>query len=67
MWPLIFIALGISIIAKSKRKNDWQAFQQQQKAAEEDKKADFSDAVATPDDPTSQESKETITTHPPQL
>ncbi|MCX2584898.1 PspC domain-containing protein [Pedobacter sp. MR22-3] len=67
MWPLIFIALGISIIAKSKRKNDWQAFQQQQKAAEEDKKADFSDVVATPDDPTSQESKETITTHPPQL
>ncbi|MCX2575795.1 PspC domain-containing protein [Pedobacter sandarakinus] len=30
MWPLVFIALGISIIAKSKRKNDWQAFQNQQ-------------------------------------
>lgn len=30
LWPLIFIALGISIIAKSKRKNDWKDWQNQQ-------------------------------------
>ncbi|MFD2583522.1 PspC domain-containing protein [Pedobacter vanadiisoli] len=45
MWPLIFIALGISIIAKSKRKNDWTAFQNQQQEAEQKKTADFSEAV----------------------
>ena len=67
MWPLIFIALGISIIAKSKRKNDWQAFQQQQKTAEEDKKADFSETVITAEEATPQESKDNITTNPPQL
>ena len=44
MWPLIFIALGIAVIAKSKRKNDWTAFQNQQEA-EQQKKADFSEAV----------------------
>ncbi|WP_158544348.1 PspC domain-containing protein [Pedobacter miscanthi] len=45
MWPLIFIALGISIIAKSKRKNDWAAFQHQQQEAEQQKTADFSETV----------------------
>jgi hypothetical protein len=44
MWPLIFIALGVSIIAKSKRKNDWAAFQSQQEA-EQQKTAAFSEAV----------------------
>ncbi|MGN7988362.1 PspC domain-containing protein [Pedobacter sp. 22226] len=44
MWPLIFIALGISIIAKSKRKNDWAAFQNQQEA-EQKKTADFTETV----------------------
>ncbi|WP_443946068.1 PspC domain-containing protein [Pedobacter sp. AW1-32] len=48
MWPLVFIALGISIISKSKRKNDWAAFQNQQAEEEAKKKADFSDAVVTP-------------------
>lgn len=28
-WPVIFIALGISIIAKSKRKNDWKDWHSQ--------------------------------------
>ncbi|MBB4110444.1 PspC domain-containing protein [Pedobacter zeae] len=45
MWPLIFIALGISIIAKSKRKNDWAAFQHQQQEAEQQKTADFSEVI----------------------
>ncbi|WP_186462455.1 PspC domain-containing protein [Pedobacter suwonensis] len=44
LWPLIFIALGISIIAKSKRKNDWAAFQHQQEA-EKQKTADFSETI----------------------
>lgn len=30
LWPMIFIALGISIIARSKRKNEWETFQNQQ-------------------------------------
>ncbi len=29
-WPLIFIVLGISIIAKARRKNDWKAWENQQ-------------------------------------
>ncbi|MFC3560453.1 PspC domain-containing protein [Pedobacter jamesrossensis] len=43
-WPVIFIVLGISIIAKSKRKNEWAAFQNQQ-AAEEPKTETVTDAV----------------------
>jgi len=44
-WPVIFIVLGISIIAKSKRKNDWAAFQNQQQAAEEPKAETVTDAI----------------------
>ncbi|WP_316833177.1 PspC domain-containing protein [Pedobacter aquatilis] len=44
-WPIIFIALGISIIAKSKRKNEWAAFQNQQQAASEAKTETVTDAV----------------------
>ena len=44
-WPVIFIVLGISIIAKSKRKNEWAAFQNQQQAAEEPKTETVTDAV----------------------
>ncbi|MFC3366400.1 hypothetical protein ACFOG5_24780 [Pedobacter fastidiosus] len=47
MWPLVFNRFGVSIIAKSKRKNEWNAFQNQQATAEEDPKkpADFSEAI----------------------
>lgn len=44
-WPVIFIALGISIIAKSRRKNEWAAFQNQQQAAEEPKTETVTDAI----------------------
>ncbi|WP_167459521.1 PspC domain-containing protein [Pedobacter jejuensis] len=44
-WPVIFIVLGISIIAKSKRKNEWAAFQNQQQASEEPKTETVSDAI----------------------
>ncbi|WP_162238712.1 PspC domain-containing protein [Pedobacter sp. Leaf194] len=44
-WPVIFIVLGISIIAKSRRKNEWAAFQNQQQAAEEPKTETVTDAV----------------------
>ncbi len=30
LWPVILIAIGVSIIAKSRRKNDWQHWQNQQ-------------------------------------
>lgn len=30
VWPVILIAVGVSIIAKSRRKNDWQNWQNQQ-------------------------------------
>jgi len=50
MWPLVFIALGISIIAKSKRKNEWAAFQHQQAQQEEKKSADFTEAVIPVDE-----------------
>lgn len=66
MWPLIFIALGISIIAKSKRKNDWQAFKQQQ-AAEEEKKADFSEVVAESEPTVHPDQTNNSTTNNPQL
>jgi len=51
MWPLLFIALGISIIAKSKRKNEWNAFQNQQANTEEEPKkpADFSETIVVED------------------
>ncbi|WP_316799996.1 PspC domain-containing protein [Pedobacter frigidisoli] len=45
MWPMVFIALGISIIAKSKRKNDWANFQNQQNQEKDKKAADFSETV----------------------
>ncbi|SER38217.1 phage shock protein C (PspC) family protein [Pedobacter rhizosphaerae] len=46
LWPIIFIALGISIIAKSKRKNEWKEWQSQQAAATEaPKTATFSDTI----------------------
>lgn len=43
-WPVIFIVLGISIIAKSKRKNEWAAFQNQQ-TGNEPKAETVKDAV----------------------
>ncbi len=44
-WPVIFIVLGISIIAKAKRKNDWAAFQNQQAPATEPTTETVTDAV----------------------
>jgi len=38
LWPLIFVAIGLSFILKSKRKNDWEAWKQEQNLKEEDKK-----------------------------
>ncbi|WP_165499738.1 PspC domain-containing protein [Pedobacter frigidisoli] len=51
MWPVIFIALGISVIAKSKRKNEWAAFQNQQAQEEQKKSADFSETVIVEEKP----------------
>ena len=66
MWPLVFIALGISVIAKSKRKNDWQAFKNDQ-AAQEEKKADFSEAIIVEKESSStEENKDNSTTINPQ-
>jgi len=48
LWPLILIALGISIIAKSKTKNDWTTWQNQQ-TAEEQKTEPASDAIIVDD------------------
>ncbi len=39
LWPVIFIALGISFIARSKKKNDWKEWQNQQMGVT-DKKED---------------------------
>ncbi len=44
-WPVIFIVLGISIIAKAKRKNDWAAFQNQQSAETEPKTETVTNAI----------------------
>lgn len=70
LWPLIFIALGISIIAKSKRKNDWTAFENQQTAAaaeEELKKpADFSDLSKTEETTTAIPNDKSINLNKPQ-
>lgn len=51
MWPMVFIALGISIIAKSRRKNEWTNFQNQQAQEEQKKSADVSDAVIVEEKP----------------
>jgi len=63
MWPLIFIALGISIIAKSKRKNEWTAFQNQQAQEEQKKAADFSNASEATEEPKTDDNS-TSSTHP---
>ncbi|MNQ99736.1 hypothetical protein D3C85_1154860 [compost metagenome] len=62
MWPLVFIGLGIAVIAKSKRKNDWAAFQTQQEA-EQQKKADFSETIVetTPETPENKDDNSTPT------
>lgn len=51
MWPIVFIALGIIIIAKSKRKNEWVNFQNQQAQEEQKKSTDFSEAVIVEEKP----------------
>jgi len=51
MWPMVFIALGISIIAKSRRKNEWTNFQNQQAQEEQKKSADVSDALIVEEKP----------------
>jgi phage shock protein C len=38
LWPLIFVAIGLSFILKSKRKNDWEAWKQQQDFKQEEVK-----------------------------
>jgi phage shock protein PspC (stress-responsive transcriptional regulator) len=63
MWPLIFIALGISIIAKSKRKNEWAAFQDQQAQEEQRKAADFSETTIVPEEKPANDNNST-STHP---
>ncbi len=62
MWPLVFIGLGIAVIAKSKRKNDWAAFQTQQEA-EQQKKADFAETIVepTPESPVNKDDNSTTT------
>jgi phage shock protein C len=59
-WPLIFIALGISVIAKSKRKNEWAAWQNQQTAAEAPKTEPVATDAIIVDEP----SKEDNNTNP---
>jgi len=66
MWPLIFIALGVSIIAKSKRKNDWAAFQHQQET-EKQKTADFSETAVENEPATPVNKDDNSTTANPQL
>ncbi len=61
MWPLIFIALGISIIAKSKRKNEWAAFQDQQAQEEQRKAADFSETTIVPEEKPANDNNSTST------
>lgn len=61
MWPVIFIALGITIIAKSKRKNDWANFQNQQSEAEKNNET-VSNTVVVDETPGNENS--TTTTHP---
>lgn len=63
MWPLIFIALGIGIIAKSKRKNEWATFQNQQAQEEEKKAADFTETTVGEEEPKN-DNNSTSTTHP---
>lgn len=45
LWPLVFVAIGLSFILKAKRKNDWEDWKTKQEEAvqaTEEKKADFS-------------------------
>lgn len=46
LWPLVFVAIGLSFILKAKRKNDWEDWKTKQEDAvqtPEEKKADFSE------------------------
>jgi len=58
---LIFIALGISIIAKSKRKNEWTAFQNQQAQEDQKKAADFSGTTTVTEEKTANDNNSTST------
>lgn len=45
LWPLVFVAIGLSFILKSKRKNEWEEWktpQEEEPVFTETKKADFS-------------------------
>ncbi len=60
LWPVIFIVLGISIIAKSKRKNEWTAFENQQNVNQDEakKSSDLNDlTVVDPNSPSTDQTK----------
>lgn len=40
LWPLVFVAIGLSFILKSKRKNDWENWKAKQEEAVADEKKD---------------------------
>jgi len=63
LWPIIFIALGISIIAKSKRKNEWKEWQNQQ-TAEQPKTETVSDAIIVEEKPAAQDENNTTPNNP---
>jgi phage shock protein C len=54
LWPLIFVAIGISFVAKSKRKDPWQEWENQQTppaSGPADRPADVKDADRSANEP----------------
>lgn len=53
LWPLVFVAIGLSFILKSKRKNDWETWKSNQEEA--GTAAGQRDTATTADEPTVQQ------------
>ena len=64
-WPVIFIVLGISIIAKAKRKNEWAEFQNQQQPIKPEPGAEtVTDAIVVEENEKPKDDNQTIPNNP---
>jgi phage shock protein C len=60
LWPLIFVAIGISFILKSKNKNDWQDWKNQETAKSEQNQAQSAEPTVNTSAYAPEEKKSTI-------
>lgn len=67
LWPLVFVAIGLSFILKSKRRNNWEEWKRQQEEAMERPVADTTaEQPIVTDAPSGEKKSADFGQHPPQ-